>query len=386
MRILFCNYEYPPLGGGGGVINAHLAEELAKKHDVSVLTSRALGVPEREIVGNVEVFRVPVLGRNQAAAANMVSMATFLPAGMIHGRKLLKQRAFDVINTHFVVPTGPVGAYLSRVADVPNVLAVHGGDLYDPSKASSPHRHFLLRMLIRRLLRNADEVVGQSINTVENVNNIYDDSIACKLIPLGIRRPIQTTETRQGLGFRDDEKLLVTVGRLVARKGLDQLVSAMQQISDSKARLIVIGDGPMKDELVSQVGSLGLTDRVVFAGFVDEQRKHNLLSVSDLYVSTSQHEGFGLVFLEGMAVGLPVICYDFGGQTDFLTDGTTGGVVPLNDLTKFVRSVDHFLASEGERRRASEENLRRVESYFIDQCARKYEELFGAVIESRASC
>ena len=71
MKILFCNYEYPPLGGGGGVINALLAEELSKRHDITVLTSQGLGIARDEVVRNVRVVRVPVYFRRQKAAANL---------------------------------------------------------------------------------------------------------------------------------------------------------------------------------------------------------------------------------------------------------------------------------------------------------------------------
>ena len=119
-----------------------------------------------------------------------------------------------------------------------------------------------------------------------------------------------------------------------------------------------------------------MADQVRFAGFVEEQEKTDLLNAADLYVSTSQHEGFGLVFLEAMAAGLPVVCYDFGGQSDFLEHGSTGGLVPLNDRDTFRREVEHLLASPEERTRMGNDNRVRVETFYIDTCARGYEELF----------
>jgi len=383
--MLFCNYEYPPLGGGGGVLTAHLAEELAQRHDVTVLTTRALGSPERESLNGVEVIRVAVMGRNQAAAANMVSMASYLPMGAMSGRSLLKERHFDVINTHFVVPTGPLGAYLSGISRIPNVLTVHGGDLFDPSKASSPHRHLLLRVLIRKLLRAANVVVGQSRNTIKNVHDIYLPDLNCELIPLGIKRPIASSVDRAALGFSKEELLLVTVGRLVARKAVNQLIDMMSGFKDKKVRLIVVGDGPLRGDLEQQAREVGAADRVVFTGFVGDEDKRNLLAASDLYVSTSQHEGFGLVFLEGMAAGLPVICYDFGGQTDFLEEGITGSLVPLNDQVKFMAACRDYLNSPDARATAGDENLRRVGSFYIDSCARQYESLFEHVVEQGLS-
>ena len=131
MRILVCNYEYPPLGGGGGVFTAALAEELARRHEVTVLTSQGLGLPAEETVKGVRVVRVPVFLRRRQAVANLPSLAAYVLMGVPAGKRLLRERAFDVINTHFALPTGPVGDALSRWGRVPNVLTLVGGDVYD---------------------------------------------------------------------------------------------------------------------------------------------------------------------------------------------------------------------------------------------------------------
>jgi glycosyltransferase involved in cell wall biosynthesis len=107
--------------------------------------------------------------------------------------------------------------------------------------------------------------------------------------------------------------------------------------------------------------------------------------VSDLFVSASQHEGFGLVFLEALAFGLPVVCYDRGGQTDFLKTGETGAVVKLNDQRGLVTAIDDLLADREVRTRIANHNLRLVEDYFIDTCAARYEAVFSEVIDRRAS-
>ena len=188
----------------------------------------------------------------------------------------IQERHFDLINTHFVVPTGPLGAYLSGISKIPNVLTVHGGDLYDPSKFSSPHRHLLLRVLIRRLLRGANVVVGQSRNTIKNVHDIYLPDLNCELIPLGIKRPIAPSVDRAALGFSQDELLLITVGRLLARKAVNQLIDMMSGCKDKKVRLIVVGDGPLRGDLQQQAQEVGAADRVVFTGFLNDENKRNL--------------------------------------------------------------------------------------------------------------
>jgi glycosyltransferase involved in cell wall biosynthesis len=380
MRILFCNYEYPPLGGGGGIVNAALARVLARRHEVTVLTSRAFDLPSDEMVDGVRVVRVPVFFRRRMSSANLPSMAAYVPGAIGKGIGLLRREKFDIINTHFAVPTGPVGYVLSKIGRLPNVLSVHGGDIYDPSKKLSPHRHFFLRWVIRGLLGSADCVVAQSQNTKDNLFRFHADCLTVDLIPLGIDKPPEVTADRRELGFRDDDILFVTIGRLVARKRVDQLLKMLSRLEQTNAKLVVIGSGPESEYLKELASSLGLADRVHWTGFVDEKVKQQILQASDVFVSTSEHEGFGLVFLEAMAYGLPVVCYDHGGQTDFLRNGRNGFVVRLNELAEFTESCAQLAADKSMREEFGSNNQEDVKTFFIDRCADKYESKFQEVI------
>jgi glycosyltransferase involved in cell wall biosynthesis len=383
MDILFCNYEYPPIGGGGGVVNAALARELARSHNVTVLTSRAFGLPADAVEGGVRVIRTPVLFRRQPAAANFPSMAAYLASGTWCGRALLKRQHFDVINTHFALPTGPVGYVLGRFAGVPNVLSVHGGDLYDPSKKSSAHRHALLRLCVRHLALSAEAVVAQSQDTSANLHRYFAPEVEAAIIPLGIPRPPPLHASRAAYGFSPDDKLLITVGRLVSRKAVDQLIDLVAELRDPHVKLLVLGSGPLAAKLQERAQHREVTAQVRFLGYVDEQVKYELLSLADIYVSTSQHEGFGLVFLEAMAAGLPIVCYDTGGQCDFLQDGHSGHVVALNDCGSFTARCRELLGRPELSAACGSANRRAVEQYYIDECARQYAVLFESVIQGR---
>ncbi len=418
MRILFCNYEYPPLGGGGGVVMAAIARELARRHDVTVLTSRAAGLDRESSDGSARIVRVPVLFRTQRAVANLPSMAAYLPMGAWRGLQLARQRPFDLINTHFVVPSGPLGSFLSRRLGVPNVLSVHGGDLYDPSKSSSPHRHALLRRAVSSLLRRADTVVAQSGDTAAKVRDLYGVTRPVELVPLGIERPPAVPNAcRAELGLPEDAFVLITVGRLVPRKAGTQLVQVLAGMldparhgpsaraaadrRDSAARragagarssasaqtgpfLLVVGDGPDLPVMRRLAAERGLADRVRFLGQATEAQKQRALSLADAFVSTSQHEGFGLVFLEAMAFGLPIVCYDRGGQTDFLSTPDTGYVVALNDLDAFTLAVQELERSPARRQSIRGHNLLAVERFFVDRCALAYESLFESALGERS--
>jgi len=385
LRILFCNYEYPPLGGGGGVVMRALARELAKRHEVTVLTSQALDLEQESDDGGVRVLRAPVFFRKELAVANFPSMLAYLPSATLRALSLRRKSSFDVINTHFVVPSGPVGQLLKRLFNAPNVLSVHGGDLFDPSKRSSPHRHAWLRGPIRHMLNAADAVVGQSRDTVRHVEQIYGVHRPVELIPLGIDRPVRPEHAdRARLGIPSDAFVMLTIGRIVPRKSSVQLVEALARCQRPNAHLVLVGDGPDAQAVRSAAAASGISDRVHLLGYVTEDQKSQALACADIFVSSSQHEGFGLVFLEAMAFGLPVICYDRGGQTDFLSTPETGHVVRLNDIEGFTGAVVDLHDNPQKCRAIGQHNLRAVEAYFIDRCAERYEAVFAAACARRS--
>jgi glycosyltransferase involved in cell wall biosynthesis len=309
-------------------------------------------------------------------------MAAYLPMGFLRGLKLGRQAGFDIINTHFAVPSGPLGDWLSRRLGIPNVLSVHGGDLYDPSKKSSPHRHAFLRRAVQGLLQRADTVVAQSRDTARNVEQIYGVDREVQLIPLGIDKPPQNVrKERADFDLPQDAFVLVTAGRVVPRKATTQLIETLAALPD--VFLVVVGDGPEAGAVKQRAAELGVGNRLRMLGYVSDEVKYSAYAVSDVFVSTAQHEGFGLVFLEAMSFGLPVVCYNRGGQIDFLSTPETGYVVQLNELQAFTDAVRALRDSPGHWAAVSRHNLAKVENFFIERCAERYEELFQAIIGER---
>jgi glycosyltransferase involved in cell wall biosynthesis len=147
--------------------------------------------------------------------------------------------------------------------------------------------------------------------------------------------------------------------------------------------LLIIGDGPDKPKLQDLARTLHVADRAVFLGNIPDETKFHLLNIADIYVSAASHEGFGLVFLEAMAVGLPIISYDSGGHTDFLSDGKTGFLASLGDRAALIRSTQILSKDAALRRQMGQFNQRHVEHYYIENCAAKYHALYETVISER---
>lgn len=384
MNILVINYEYPPIGGGGGVLCKDISEGIVLKgHQVTVVTSHYGSLPGNEIINGVDVFRVPVLMRKKQTVASIPSMLSFVPMCIRKGNELMKREKFDVINTQFAIPSGPAGQYLSRRHNIPNVLSILGGDIIDPSKFLSPHNTIILKQTVRSMLFGADRVVAESTDIKANAQKHYGCDRPIEIIPLGVFPNPHQAMSREALGLPTNKYLLVTVGRLVKRKDIEALLRIFAKIEKkAPSLLLIIGDGPERNTIEAEIRKLKIDDSVRLLGRVSDERKYQYLTASDVYVSTAIHEGFGIVFLEAMECGLPVVCYNRGGQTDFLRDGETGSMIESGDESAFESKVDELLDSDSARERISDYNKIYVKEFYIENIADKYISIFREVVGS----
>jgi L-malate glycosyltransferase len=380
LKILIINYEFPPLGGGGGVATNDLALEWVKQGTVDVLTSSFTGLPAFEKVGDINVHRVKILFRKSRDAASFISMLSYLPGAFFRGIRLIRKNRYDVINTHFAVPSGPVGFLLGKMFGIPNVLSLHGGDIYDPSKKMSPHKSFFFSRVVRFILNHADRIVAQSSNTRDNTLKYYNPRKPVEIIPLAFHAPADPKTTRKAMGIDAKEFMLITIGRLIKRKALEVLIKAVARVKDKKVRLYVMGDGPEREFLEQTARESGVADRIVFLGYVSDEDKFRYIRVADLFTLTSLHEGFGIVFMESMYFGLPVVCTNNGGQVDFLKDGENALLIDVGDVGACAAAIERFVRDRKLYTRCSKNNREAVKMFYAEAVANKYIEIFRDII------
>jgi L-malate glycosyltransferase len=373
MNILMINFEYPPLGGGGGVATSDMAQELSKRHNVHVLTTAFKGLARFEIVNGVTIHRVPVMGRRILPTATFISLITFAPSAFFAGLRLMRKQKFDVIYAQFVIPSGLPAAWLSRLFKVPFVLTFVGGDIYDPSKGISPHRHMLLRTIIRWIASRAHARTAISNDTKTRTIELHGVKGDITVVPIGLRPVDYLPTSRADMGFSEEDFIAVSIGRLVPRKGYDILLEAWKQVETGT--LIIIGDGPLKGSLEKMIEQYGLTKRVRLLGQVDEQAKFQLLSIANIYVSAAQHEGFGIVFLEAMRAGLPIVATNDGGQTDFLHHRKHALLTAPHDPRAVADAVNVLLQDTSLREKMGETNKQAVQQYYLENTTKIVEDI-----------
>jgi len=379
MKILVINYEYPPVGGGGGVFCKDLCEEWAKRgHQVVVITSRVNGQKKTEEIKGVKIVRVYSGKRSDLAKASFLNLILFCPFGFFQGWKLLWKENYDFINTHFAIPSGLVGLLLGKIFRVKNILTLHGADIFDPSRKMSGDRWWLTRLAVALAINGSEETIASTNDIKSRATAKFRIKKEIRIIPLGFLPPKDKLLEKRNETIRKKNKIifplkLVTVGRLVKRKNLDFCLKIIAKYPN-KLKLEVIGDGPEKNNLEKLASSLG-TDNIRFSGRVSEEEKYEKLLNSDIFISTSLHEGFGVVFLEAMWCGLSIIASDVGGQVHFLKENENAKFFKNNDKKSLREALEFFIKNRQVSLEMGKRNSSFVNKFHISKISQQYLDL-----------
>lgn len=254
--------------------------------------------------------------------------------------------------------------------------------------ANSTARVSLNRMLLRRM----SGVVSVSEYTRRDFINVYRlPETQVVLIPNGVDAEEFQAEhlspargqVRQELGLSEKDLLLISVGNLSAEKGHEQLLANISDLAKYQldVRLLIVGDGPLRQHLEFRSGELGLSNRVYFLGSRNDVPR--LLASADLFVLTSETEGMPAVLIEAGMSGLPSVAFDVGGVAEVLNHGITGMLVAPGDQAGFGEALVKLCSDQDGRARMGDAARQRCRDLFdIRKVAMEYEELFQKKLKS----
>ncbi len=379
--------------GGMNVYVRELSRELgARGYTVDVFTRRSSeDEPETQPFG--PNARVVNLTAGPASTIDKQDIAAHLPE---FERQLLEftrreGAAYDLVHSHYWM-SGVVASNLAERWSVPHVAMFHTlGEVKNRAR-SGEHEPASRITAERAIATSADRIVVASNHEKELLASLYGAaSERIAVVPCGVDldlfAPMDKEFARRRLGLRSTERIILFVGRIEPLKGIDILIDAAAQLHEDEnfAVLIVGGDARAQeqiDALRSQAAALGVDHHISFVGAVEHHELPLYYNAADVCVVPSHYESFGLVAVESMACGTPVVASRVGGLTTTISDGETGYLIPWRCAEPFAERLELLLDNDELRAsfgRAGREAVERFRwSHVTDAVAALYDDVLAA--------
>jgi glycosyltransferase involved in cell wall biosynthesis len=296
-----------------------------------------------------------------------------------HVKSLMQKRGtrFDLIHSHFTWSAGYAGARLKEEYDVPFVVTGHGYDVY-----SLPFKDDEWRAKIEYVLNTADHIITVSQSNLACIQKL-DVSTPVTVIPNGFRSdlfyPRDPLKCRKALNLPLDKKIILAVGNLEPVKGQTHLVEAVQRIVRERKDIlcVIVGAGKVRTALERQIRSLGLEDYILLAGGKPHDEIPLWMNACDLFVLPSLRESFGVVQIEAMACGKPVVATRNGGSEEVVISDAYGLLAEPADPEDLAKNILVALDREWD----SEVLLAYAERYAWEKIAKEIMTIYQGVLE-----
>jgi len=381
MNILIINYEFPPVGGGGGIATYYIARELYRKgYTVTVLTSHFKELRWYEEVEGIHVYRVPVM-RKRRDYCSVVEMASFILTSFPMLLYLLSKHRYDLLHIFFGVPSGPLGYIAKKLFGIPYLIRMGGGDVPGFRPFQYKHLYTVLPPVLKMLFRNAKFLVANSTGLRKMAQDVFPE-FQIEVIPNGL----DTHRFTNGNARVPAEKVrILFVSRLIKRKGLQFLIDAIPEVRKQVKypfAIKVVGDGPDEKTLTTQIDQLGVGEYFRFYGYVEHGKLPEYYLNADIFVLPSLAEGMPNVVLEAMGSGLPIVATNVPGSEELVKDGENGFVLPPRDSQALAQALITLINQRALREEMGRCSKKIAQGYTWDIVIEKYIALYQHMVST----
>ncbi|MDY0356722.1 MAG: glycosyltransferase family 4 protein [Sedimentisphaerales bacterium] len=380
MKLLMLNYEFPPIGGGGGQAHRSLLKEFAGRRDlvVDVLTSAPKpGFSTESFADNIRIHKVGIR-KGQLHLWRRTEVLAWLLKARSHYRRLLRETTYDLVHAFFAFPTGWL--CYRTAGQLPYVISLRGSDVPGGNARLQWDYKVLGPLVFKPIWQQASALVACSEGLRQRAlrflpsaqidvipNGVDLDRFAPGEEPLGTPRPLR----------------LITVGRLSTTKRLDMLIEAVERLgaAGDSVQLTIVGGGALENELRGRISAERFRGMVTMTGRQDADRMPELYRTHDVYVSASAQEGMSNAMLEAMASGLPIVTTRCEGVDELIADN--GLVVDEASPKALARAIAAFVNDRPTLRAMSTAARRQAERFTWRSVAERYLELYERIVTQR---
>lgn len=385
MKVLFLNYEYPPLGGGAGNATQYLLREYTGMPDLEVhlVTSSIDGSAHDECIGGrVFVHSVPI-GKNAENLhfQSQENLLMYAWRGYARADELLLEGGYDAIHAFFTVPCGYMAFRLGKKHGVPYIVSLRGADVPGFSERFTLLYSFL-KPLIRQVWRESSRVIAVSLG-MQRLAEKTAPAQPMSVIPNGIA----IDEFSVAAGSADDKLRVISTSRLTPRKGLRFLIQALaemktqQGIDDIEA--LLIGDGHERESLEDMAREMGVADQVRFIGRVEHAELKGWYAQADIFILPSMNEGMSNAMLEALASGLPLLVTRTGGADEVLEEGINGFALEMRSAEDIAEKLLRLRNDRDLRSRMAAASRRKAEAMSWGNVAWQYVKAYGSMSQEK---
>ena len=377
-KILIFSTAYYPFVGGAEVAIKEITDRL-NDFEFYLITPRFDNkLKKEEKIGNVLVYRVG-FGWGKLDKF-FIPLLGFLKAG-----KLEKKHKFDIVWAFMASQAAVAASFFKIISKKKMVLNIQEGDPENHLQRYAFGIKFLYKIFIRPWhilpFKKADYVTVISSDLKERARK-SGAKCEIKIIPNGVDlEKFQNLNcnfqiNKSNLGFKEDDKILITTSRLVKKNAVSDVIKSLQYLPDN-IKFLILGVGPLEKNLKNLTDKLNLRSRIKFAGQINHEELPGYFNLADIFIRPSLSEGLGNSFLEAMAFGLPIIGTPVGGITDFLKHKETGLVCEVNNPKDIAEKVESLLEDDDLRIKIIQNGKRLVkEEYNWDNIAKETEKIF----------
>ncbi|MGB7874658.1 MAG: glycosyltransferase family 4 protein [Anaerolineales bacterium] len=371
MKILVLIHEFPPVGGGGGRAAQDICQGLTKRgHEITVLTAHLKGLPKEETVDGIGVQRIPSL-RREAFRADLKAMGGYVLSGLWGGYRLIKRWQPDLIHVHFAVPAGALAWMLSKLTGVPYVMTVHLGDVPDGVPEKTGGWFKWVKPFTHPIWRDAKQVIAVSEFTRQLALKHYKREIV--VIPNGV-----VLDRLRPAGLRVQEPpRIVFAGRLMAQKNPLQIVRTLAELKNLSWNCVMLGDGPLMQEVRQAIAEHGLQERFTLPGWVTPEEVLEWFDNSDILFMPSLSEGLPVVGVQALAKGLALVVSDIGGFVDLVDEGENGHLIDSSDPSGYSPALRELLVNQNLLTNFRGKSLVKAGEFDLNTVVEKYEHLIA---------
>jgi len=374
MRILVLIHEFPPVGGGGGKAAQDISQGLVKRgHEVTVLTAHLKGLPRQENVDGVQVIRIPSL-RRQSYKADMGTMAAYVLIGLLAGYRLIRRWHPDAIHVHFAVPAGALAWALSRLTRVPYVLTAHLGDVPGGVPEKTGDWFHWVYPFTPPIWKAARRVIAVSEFTRQLALQHYPVDI--RVIPNGV--DLQSLQAEQIVV--QNPPTIIFAGRFMPQKNPLQVIAVLAELKDLEWRCVMLGDGPLMDNVRQAIARHSLEARFTLLGWVTPEEVMAHFSKSDILFMPSLSEGLPVVGVQALAMGLAIVANHVGGFVDLVEQGENGFLCPPDNPAGLQEVLRALLADKSALLNARLKSRSMAERFDLSRVVNAYEATFQEVM------